>query len=112
MDASDEASRAARELSALGASEGGHARAAKLSATERSRIARKAARARWGKDEPEEEIIRAKWLMDGATTLAEAAGKLRERADQLFWLHQQGWKLEQPVEDDYGLLVRPADAGR
>lgn len=33
----------------LGASKGGKARAAKLSATKRARIARKAARARWSK---------------------------------------------------------------
>lgn len=44
MDASD----AGRRLSALGASKGGVARAKKLSAGERSKIARKAALARWG----------------------------------------------------------------
>ena len=27
-------------------------------------------------------IVRAKWTMDGATTLAEAAARFRERADE------------------------------
>ena len=38
---------AAQALSALGASKGGKARAAKLAATKRSQIARKAAKSRW-----------------------------------------------------------------
>jgi hypothetical protein len=62
-------------------------------------------------DEPEEfdepEIIRAKWIMDGATTLAEAAAKLREFADELDRKHAEGWTLRQPVEDDYGFLNEP-----
>jgi len=42
---------AAQELSKLGASKGGKARASKLSAKERSEIARKAARARWSESD-------------------------------------------------------------
>lgn len=42
------ASEAARALSALGASKGGKARAAKLSDRRRKAIAKKAAKARWG----------------------------------------------------------------
>ena len=42
------ASEAARELSKLGSSKGGKARAAALAPSERSAIARRAARARWG----------------------------------------------------------------
>jgi hypothetical protein len=53
-------------------------------------------------------IIRAKWTIDGATTLAEAAAKLRQFADELDQKHAEGWTLEQPVEDDYGFLVPPA----
>src|SRR5438445_23211 len=75
MNASDKDSSAAKHLSALGASKGGHARAAKLSARERSRIAQKAARARWGKADDQEEhqpeIIRGKGLFEDAATLAE-----------------------------------------
>jgi len=40
---------AAVALSMLGASKGGHARAASLSSRKRSMIARKAAEARWGR---------------------------------------------------------------
>ena len=45
----NDASAAARQLAALGASKGGRARAASLSPEERSRIARSAAQARWTK---------------------------------------------------------------
>ena len=43
----NDASEAGRQLSALGASKGGRARAASLTAEERTDIARGAARARW-----------------------------------------------------------------
>ena len=56
----------------------------------------------------EQEIIRAKWLFDGAATLAEAAAMLRAEADRLEQLGKEGWTLEQPIEDDYGFLIPPA----
>jgi hypothetical protein len=56
-------------------------------------------------DEPE--IIRAKWTMDGATTLAGAAAMLRAFADELDRKHAEGWTLRQPVDDDYGFLNEP-----
>ena len=60
-------------------------------------------------DEAEEtEIIRAKWIMDEATTLPEAAAKVRAFADELDRMHAEGWRLEQPIYDDYGFLVPPA----
>lgn len=46
----DSVSAAARQLSALGASKGGNARASKLSPAERSQIAREAVRTRWAKE--------------------------------------------------------------
>jgi hypothetical protein len=55
------------------------------------------------------EIIRAKWIMGGATTLAEAAAKLRERAGGLDRMHAEGWTLEGPVSDDYGFALRPGE---
>lgn len=111
MNASDEASQAAKQLSALGASKGGRARAAKLSANERSRIAQKAGRARWKKaeedhEEIQPEIIRGKGLFEDAATLAEAAAMLRAEADRLDQLARDGWELEEPVGDDYGLLIQ------
>ena len=54
-------------------------------------------------------VIRAKWTMDGATTLAEAAARHRERAEELDELARAGFELEQPVDDDYALIVRPGE---
>ena len=111
MNASDDASQAGKQLSARGASKGGLARSAKLSAKERSRIAQKAARARWRKAEEDHEdlqpeIIRGKGLFENAATLAEAAGMLRAEADRLDQLAREGWELEQPAYDDYGTLIQ------
>lgn len=53
-----------------------------------------------------DETIRAKWTMDGATTLSEAAAKLRAYADELEQRERDGWQLDGPIEDDWGTLVR------
>ena len=60
-------------------------------------------------DEPEDdrEPLRGKWVMDGAATLAEAAAKLRERANELDKLASEGWTLDGSVNDDWGFLVPP-----
>lgn len=55
----------------------------------------------------EEFIIRGKWAMDGAATLGEAAGMLRKYADWLEHLETEGFKLDHPVEDDYGFVCAP-----
>lgn len=54
------------------------------------------------------ETIRAKWLMDGAETLQEAADRLRAEADRLSQLHTAGWTLAEPIDGDYGFLVDPS----
>ena len=54
-------------------------------------------------------VLRAKWTMDGATTLAEAARLFRERADELDELARAGFELEQTVQDDYAFIVRPGE---
>lgn len=54
-------------------------------------------------------VMRAKWTMDGATTLAEAARRFRERAEELEQLARAGFELEQPVCDDYAFIVRPGE---
>ena len=59
-------------------------------------------------DEMVDESIRAKWTIDGAATLAEAAGKARAFADRLQRLHDEGYLLRGPVEDDYGFIYKPA----
>lgn len=54
-----------------------------------------------------DDIIRAKWTIDGATTLAGAAQKAREFADHLQSLHDQGYVLDDPIDDDYGFYHKP-----
>jgi hypothetical protein len=51
--------------------------------------------------------IRAKWSMDGATTLREAANKLRRKADWLEDLASAGFELNAPIQDDYGFVGHP-----
>lgn len=59
-------------------------------------------------DDPDQVLtIRAKWRMDGARSLAEAAVMMRSFAMELQGLHDQGWILQGPVEDDYGYCSRP-----
>ena len=53
------------------------------------------------------EPLRAKWVMDGATTLKEAAAMLRAEADRIEQLSKDGWTLEGPIEDDWGFLAPP-----
>ena len=57
-------------------------------------------------DPEHERVIRAKWCMDGAETLAQAAASLRAYAAELERLEHEGWHLAQPIEDDYGFLHR------
>lgn len=56
---------------------------------------------------PGGEIIRAKGILDGASTLAEAAQKARSFADELQQMHDQGYVLDESVEDDYGFISKP-----
>jgi hypothetical protein len=50
--------------------------------------------------------IRGRWSLDGAKTLTEAAGMLRDYAHELEHMRSAGLELSAPVEDDYG-VVRP-----
>ena len=54
--------------------------------------------------------LRAKWTMDGATTLAEAAAMFRREAEELERLAASGFELDQPVADDYAIVVRPNES--
>ena len=51
--------------------------------------------------------IRAKWTMDGARTLLEAATKLRAEADWIEELAKAGFELNAPIENDYGFVGHP-----
>ena len=53
--------------------------------------------------------LRAKWTMDGAKTLAEAATRFRERADELERLASAGFELDRPVEDDWAIVIWPGE---
>lgn len=54
----------------------------------------------------EEIIIRAKWVMDDARTLAQAREKLLDYAGYLRSLEMEGYELTQPVADDYGFVTK------
>jgi hypothetical protein len=58
--------------------------------------------------EAQDEIIRAKGILDGAATLAEAVVKAHDFAFYLQGLHDRGYALEGPVEDDYGFCSKAA----
>lgn len=51
------------------------------------------------------ESVRAKWSMDGAKTLSEAAQKLRGHAAWLQELERDGWQPIEPVDDDWGHIA-------
>lgn len=55
----------------------------------------------------DDELERAKGIMDGATTLAEAAAMARTFADELQRLHDKGYVLREPVRDDYACCYKP-----
>jgi len=59
-----------------------------------------------GFDDENESTIRAKWSMDGARTLPEAAAMLCEKAIDLLDMARDGWELTGPVSDDYGHIRR------
>lgn len=58
------------------------------------------------------QIIRAKWAMDGARTLSEAAAKLRAFAQALEEWEQDGWQLMGRVDDDYGHVIPATRVGK
>lgn len=54
----------------------------------------------------EEDLIRAKWILDGSRSLAEAAARARAFADHLEALNAEGWELAWEMHDDYGVIQR------
>jgi len=63
-------------------------------------------------DDDEEEfeedlILRAKWTIDGADTLAQAAEQLRAFAAELDKLSNEGWLLRSIIDGDYGFAYHP-----
>lgn len=54
-------------------------------------------------------LIRAKWTMDGATSMDEVLDKFEYRMEQIQALKDAGWEVDQQVTDDYAYLYRPLD---
>lgn len=55
-------------------------------------------------EEDGDDVVRARWVMDGARTLSEAARKLEAFAEELRELEESGWQLIGAVEDDLGII--------
>lgn len=53
------------------------------------------------------DTLRAKGLLDGAETLDEAVERLLDEAIRLRALAKAGWTLQEPIADDYGMLLHP-----
>ncbi len=51
------------------------------------------------------ETVCAKWVMDEAHTLSDAAAQLRDFADWLIELELDGWQLIEPVDGGHGHIV-------
>lgn len=56
-----------------------------------------------------ESTVRAKWTIDGAETLSEAAEQLESKADWLREIQEDGWRLREEIYDDYGFIVKDVD---
>lgn len=50
------------------------------------------------------DIIRAKWTIDGCSTLLEVAERFAALAEHYRAMHADGWRLTDPVADDYGYI--------
>lgn len=56
-----------------------------------------------------QQIVRAKWMFDGAKTLDEIIDRLRDAIVHYEMLKQQGWQLLSPVDDDYGWIAQAVE---
>ena len=55
-------------------------------------------------EEEDEEMIRAKWMLDGCCTLDEVVQALRSKIREVEEARRQGWELTGRIEDDYGFM--------
>jgi len=55
-------------------------------------------------DDGSDDVVRARWVMDGARTLEQAARKLEAFAQELRELEDSGWQLTAPIENDHGVI--------
>ena len=61
-------------------------------------------------DDANRMIIRAKWTMDSAKTVDECIERLQGFIKYLSELKEEGWELDNPVDDDYGFLRKRSSA--
>ena len=54
-------------------------------------------------------LIRARWTMEGASTLAEGARRFRDRADTLELLARAGFELDRPATRGFAVAIRPGE---
>jgi len=59
-------------------------------------------------DDDRLDIVRARWVLEGARSLTEAATNLRAFAADLEQLERDGWQLVGEMEGDRGVIRRVA----
>lgn len=52
--------------------------------------------------------VRAKWILDGASTIDEVIAKLEAEIEHYKRMKAERWELEGTIDDDWGFLVRVA----
>lgn len=60
-------------------------------------------------DGKEERVVRAKWTMDESETMDEMAERLEQKAEYIRELKEEGWELEDSVQNDYAIIVRDTE---
>ena len=61
-------------------------------------------------DDDRHDVVRARWVLEGVASLAEAAANLRAFAADLEELEREGWQLVGQMEGDRGVIRRVAPA--
>lgn len=63
-------------------------------------------------DEDNSVIIRAKWSLDGCSTIDEIIERLKQQIEEYKKLKEDGWELRDKIDDDYGFIVQKTQAIR
>lgn len=57
-------------------------------------------------DAEDEEIVRGKWILEGASSMTQMIDNLENFIEYMKQLRESGFELVYPIEDDYGYLVK------
>lgn len=57
-------------------------------------------------DVEDEEIVRGKWILEGASSMTQMIDNLENFIEYMKQLRESGFELAYPVEDDYGYLIK------